>query len=149
MSFASCTAHVEGISPFPSSVCRVSELMKKFSVESAAEVNGAELLRCILRGVECRSLFPVKRSNFAASESSERFPPPELSDLIHHSRYQEMAVIAATHASKLFREKPPDLFSAYGCLNVRKPFFDSRHCQVAHCDFFERNCDKPMPLRES
>ncbi len=148
MSVTSCTAYVEGVSPFPSSIRRVGELVEKFSVESAPEVNEAELFGCVLRCVERRCLLSVKRSNFAASESSECFFPPELSGLIHHSRYQEMAVIAATDASKLFRESPTDLFSAHGPLNISKPFSDSSDREITHVNLFERNRDKPIPLRK-
>jgi len=148
MSSNSLTAFVECISPFPSSIWRVSELMKHLSSEHAAEVNEAELFRCVLRCVECRSLFSVKRPNFAASEFSECFSPPELSGLIHHSRYQEMAVIAATDASKFFREKPTDFFSAYGSLNISKPFFDSSYREITHGNLSEGNRGKPIPLRK-
>jgi len=148
MSFASCTAHAEGVSPFPSSIRRVNELMKKFSIERSPEVNKAEFFRSVLCGVERGCLLPVKGTDFVASESSECFSPPKLSSLIRHSRYQEMAVIAPAHPSKLFREKPTDLFSAYGSLNISKPFFNSRYGQITHGNLFERNRDKPIPFGE-
>ncbi len=123
--------------------------MKYRAREHAAEVNEAELFCGVFRRVEGRCLFRVKWLNFAASESSERFTPPKLSLLTQDACYQEMAVIAATDPSKLFRKKPTDLFSAYCSLNISKPFFYSGHREITHGNLFERNRHKPIPLRET
>lgn len=122
--------------------------MEIVACEQPAELDLAELLRCIFCGVEGGGLSWVERSNFRTSKSSECLVPPERSPLFPHACNQHVAVVAPTDPPELLRENPANLLSTDCCLDIRKPLFDTSNCKVTWQNVPKRDGDKPIPVRE-